>query len=322
MTQLVSTRSFRRWPTPPGTSLSAMLRTGESRCGIYILEFAGGERYVGQSVDVVRRFADHRRRWDDIEAVQFLPVPAPMLDEVERQTVHKHVEQGVHLRNIQLLNTSWSPSTLDAEIDLPMQESWVTGAAPDPSEDPRTAIARRRLAMRPRYQRLLTHPQADMILADLTAYVRDAIIWPSHTVEARWTVSVFPSTGRSRDQQRVICVNCGLVETFVVLEDRTTQECFWFMNLDPAAIRSRDLPRELRPCYETTEGYRSAGKIGRLVLDTAGDIAELMEEVPALKKGARSLALGLMRKQPAMFARSHCDDLADDILVALAARAQ
>jgi hypothetical protein len=40
-----------------------------------VLTFAGGECYVGQSLDVVGRFAEHRRRWQDIIAVDFYRVP-------------------------------------------------------------------------------------------------------------------------------------------------------------------------------------------------------------------------------------------------------
>ena len=45
-----------------------------SRCGIYVLHMVDGQYYVGQSVDVVKRLGQHRRRFEAIERISFKPV--------------------------------------------------------------------------------------------------------------------------------------------------------------------------------------------------------------------------------------------------------
>src|SRR5258708_13619831 len=62
----------------------ASLFTKEKRCGIYVLHFANGEYYVGQSIDVVRRHSDHRRKHTDIRQIIFNPVPPNSLDAEEK----------------------------------------------------------------------------------------------------------------------------------------------------------------------------------------------------------------------------------------------
>lgn len=95
----MSRDTFERWSTPPGTSLGVCFKPGEPRCGIYIVEFRDGDRYVGQAIDVIRRFSDHRRRWEGIIGIQFRAVPREGLNDAERQMV-RLVEATHCVRNI------------------------------------------------------------------------------------------------------------------------------------------------------------------------------------------------------------------------------
>ncbi|MCI7672201.1 MAG: GIY-YIG nuclease family protein [Schaalia hyovaginalis] len=308
---------FARWATLPGSSLAAHFPPGASRCGIYILEFANGERYVGQTVDVVRRFRDHARRFGDVEAIQFLPHPREFLNEAERSTIRSQVDAGHRLRNIDLVIASRASSPLDAEVDRPLQESWLEDGIVDAIPDDRTLRAQRRLRLRPRYDELRSHPHYEEVFADLVTYVKSSIVWPSVTAERFWTVTPLPLTGKDRHWRRLFTVNCGKVETFVTYEERDTQEVYWFMNVDHQNLSPRDFPRELRAAYHCTDSYRSIGRCGQVNGGVAGSLTHWFAEVPGLSHASRSLALSLMRKNPTLFAKSHSDDLTDDLLIAL-----
>lgn len=310
-------KSFARWPTPELTSLASHFRPGDSRCGVYILEFTNGQRYVGQSVDVVRRFAAHKRRWPDIIAMQFLAVDQARLGEVERQAISHELRADHGLRNIDLVNSSWQASPLDAEVDRPLQVSWVTDGIQDHTDDDRTLRARRRISYRSKYQTLAARPDYQMLLDALTAYVGAAIVWPSHTVERYWTVSALPSTNRRRGFRRLITVSCGKVETFVVYELGDDPSPSWFMNVDAGHVARPDMPRGQGLRYCEGQAYASLGTIGRIEGTGLGAIPAMLGLSPHVSKAARTLALGLMRRQPTLFSRFHCDDLADDILVAM-----
>jgi hypothetical protein len=78
------------------------------RCGIYVLTFANGERYVGQSVNVVTRFRTHRRTWNDIEFLDFCPCSRAKLDQLERAVIKDQRAAGYRLRNItHALGVAW-----------------------------------------------------------------------------------------------------------------------------------------------------------------------------------------------------------------------
>lgn len=60
-----------RWEISNGVAPSIYFGLDRKLCGIYTLEFKGGDRYVGQTVDLTSRLAYHRRRWTDIRLFAF-----------------------------------------------------------------------------------------------------------------------------------------------------------------------------------------------------------------------------------------------------------
>lgn len=55
-------RRQRRWDVANDVAPSIYFGLDRKLCGIYTLEFADGQRYVGQTVDLTSRIAAHRGR--------------------------------------------------------------------------------------------------------------------------------------------------------------------------------------------------------------------------------------------------------------------
>lgn len=55
-------------------SVAEMFKLGH-RSGVYVLKFDDLSYYVGISIDVVKRFSQHRMRFDDIAALTFIEHP-------------------------------------------------------------------------------------------------------------------------------------------------------------------------------------------------------------------------------------------------------
>lgn len=309
--------AFARWAISPGTSLSTHFRPGEDRCGIYVLEFADGQRYVGQSHDVVRRFADHARTYPDIVGAQFCAVQSSDLDAAERQLIQNQRDLGYHLRNIVLVSQSWSDSVLDAVVDRTIQISWTAGAPRTHPDDLRMLTARRRRATRKKYAALQEHRGFADVFTDICTYVDRVIAWPSATDGRFWTLTALPSTGRSRQSQRLACLSCGRVETFVVLEDRESGQLWWFLNMEHGVVSRSSLPHDLQDALTFSDNYRTVGTVDQVFGGVAGSLASWLDETTNLETASRQLALNLMRKGPSLFARFHCDDFVDDVLLAL-----
>lgn len=215
------------------------------------------------------------------------------------------------------MTRTYGTSVLNAVVDPEIQETWVDDSFDPHPDELRLMIARRRRAMRGRYERLRSTPGFDEAFADLVAYVRSSIIHPSHTDGRFWTVSALPSTGREKGLRRLFTVNCGNVETFVVFQGSEDESPWWFLNVDPAklATKKSSLPARFKQCV-SNGSYRSTGPV-KHIEGYCGQLEEYLRDFPSLAPAARSLALGLMRSGQSLFAKYHCDDLADDILVAL-----
>src|SRR3954469_22456104 len=102
---------FTRWTTANLESLSPMIPP-DQRCGIYVLEYDDGTRYIGQAIDVVRRYAQHRHARGPIQAVEFAQVPAADLDRMERLMIGYEEKRGP-IRNMTHASAFTGASKLD-----------------------------------------------------------------------------------------------------------------------------------------------------------------------------------------------------------------
>lgn len=218
----------------------------------------------------MRRFADHSRHHPDIVAIQFHAVPVARLDEAERQMIQNQRDAGHHLRNIDVVSRTWGDSVLDAVIDQEeVQASWANGEPQTHPDDLRMLMAKRRRSTATKYRKLKEVPSCEDVFADVCIYLDRVIPWPPTTDGRFWTVSAMPATNRTRDEQRLVTINCGKVEAFVVIEDRSTHEAWRFLNLEHGILKKHDLPPDPRECFSSTDGYRSAGRLAVAVIGTA-----------------------------------------------------
>ncbi len=86
---------FTRFDVADGGSLAILVSDLGSRTGIYWLTFDDGTEYVGQSIEIVKRLASHRRRQPgEMLTVSFAPVPAGELDRAERWFIGEDAARG------------------------------------------------------------------------------------------------------------------------------------------------------------------------------------------------------------------------------------
>src|SRR5215208_2714028 len=118
-------------------SIADLLPKSRNRCGVYLLEFADGLFYIGQALDVVRRFSQHRKLHDDIVRWSFRPVKRRNLDSVELELIHRAPSLGLKLTN------KVGPSDIVGETDLDEllapdeQELWRANPAKTSAQDVR-----------------------------------------------------------------------------------------------------------------------------------------------------------------------------------------
>lgn len=305
-----------------GTRRSAFAPT-PSRTGVYALLLPEERIYVGQAVEVVRRFAQHRRALGPIEAISFVPLTAPELDARERSWIRAVEDAGLRLANVMHVSDVQGERDLDVLVARELQERW--------SLDPLRVNAEERVQVPPlelppaqrdrfeaRFRKLQRHPLGRAAVHLLGTYLGSAVPFPRTTAYSFWSVSCLPSTGGAA-WPRLVCVNAGVMELFVVGAAKGAPSTWGYVNvardvLEAAPGGERALRRRHRRVEIEASDYRDAGAHqARLLFSAEDDAAHLLFD-PQVHRAAGALALRVMRRRATIYGKYHCKPLADRAL--------
>lgn len=301
--------TFAQYRVPTEVSLSAVLPASSSRCGIYVLHFDDGHFYVGQALDVLTRFAAHRRRWGQrVVAVDFAAASPAHLDSLERRTIQRLERDGFGLYNSALVGLPMGESPLDLVVDRVEQERWLdasAAAAYDLAE--RLELARTRTRSGPKFRKLASRGDYQGIRFALFLYLLEVVPWPHETERRFWSMTSLPSTKRTREHHRLSAISINNVETLVVNEVLDEEGWFLggFLNVAPGVASPHGWPMRRHT-------YRTVGEVDTIAFGGWEGLLDLLEK-PDVIDAARQTALGLMRKGSGMMAKYHDENLADDV---------
>lgn len=299
-------------------SIAHLLPRASGRCGIYELTFADGQHYVGQAVDVVTRFCDHRRTWSDIVELAFDRVDSSQLDKVERERIRQRETAGVQLRNVVHTAGRLGATELDLLMPAEEQRSWLADHQPTEvrlGQRPDNPVPSHR--SRHQFHRLRADPRFTDELARLVGtYLRVTMPAPERTELSYWTLSALPATNATT-YPRLLTVSVHALETLFVCHDRHAPERLQIrLNVDEAVARDQFRTRlGLALMDVDSAGYRvRPGVLG--LQFTSARSAHRALTCPGIIRAARKLNLDLMRKGPALNWKTHCPDLAERVLSA------
>jgi hypothetical protein len=299
-----------RWEMARGESLSTRLPGGEPVSGIYMLHFRNGERYVGQATNVVRRYAQHCRTYDDIAEVSFRAVSEPDLDEAEKATIAA-VERRHQLRNKLLTGRPGGPTVLDLVVPPAQRLAWAQGKGTEPADTPRHVDLG---ATPPRgYQVLRARPDYPQLLDAVRAFLRVTICWPRTTEQRFWTITALPNTVPGKGWHRLVTLTANNLE-ILVLGEHQTEGVGGFINI--AHLEPRPWTRHrLDRIAPQRERRRSpvGGDIDTIDFDGYSHLHRLVRYSP-IARAAACLTTALMLKGSSMNSRHHCVHLVGDVL--------
>ena len=295
-------------------SIAHALRNQDIVSGIYRLVFTNGEMYVGQSVNVIRRFASHRRRWADIVAIEFWPLTADALDQAERELISA-TEQLATVRNIR-------------DTALPRgHEDWeFRSSEGDSSLLPWDRARRPRITERLqskdelRFAELSRHPRYAEIRELAGWYLEKLIPDPKSTQRYLWVISCLPSTSKRSGYRRLLVISCGNLETLIIDEHTVDGQVFVEARIntdiledDPELVESNP---ELLDVYDykyritTARGWTfNIDYLCRIIMGE-----ESLPEFEAMLDRAYHLNVRMMRAGGTMYSRFHNRPLAADVL--------
>lgn len=328
---MASPLDFKRLELDSNTPIGPIFPANE-RCGIYVIEFDDGTKYVGQTIDIVKRFRNHthgskhHESWGDVVALSFAPAPPLELDILEKQMIQHQLDAGVLLRNRSGVLASEGPSPFDSVVTVTEQKHWVLGDW-EPSPSDRAAFVRSAEASGPTKLKKNAPPEvAQAVIKDIAFALENIIPVAPETEKTYWTLSDYPSTAGGR----YATLNTGILEFLVfprnsILDyipdlESEFRDSFalgtGFFNLLPSENVDWDAEPDAiwisnSPChlvmlheYEVTSTEAFYYPIGQLE-ETFNSLA------PEVISDARKFAVTLMRNRPSnLFRRWHSSELA------------
>lgn len=322
--------SDRRGQTPPRvvdhlfvaglTSIASLLPVSNGRCGIYVLSFADGEYYVGQAVNVVSRYRDHRKTHPDLTELRFWRVPECDLDAAEQAEIRRLQLAGLPLRNVTNALGRLGAGRFDSVVGPAEQDAWLASAPSDQlSDGARPDSADQRRLHSRRFARLNADPRFQHLVRPLRRYVAWTMPFPRRTELAFWSLTAVPGTSASW-APRMLTLSAHSVETlFVCAPAADLTQTIIRVNVDEETVLKRwGTAARLRsrfPWLSVEDGHYYQSRPGTLGFEVyrPRDLERLLN-VPRVNAAARRLNLDLMRKGPTIHWKHHCPDLADVVL--------
>lgn len=300
---------FKRWELEPAMSISALINN--QRRGIYVLEFEDGSRYVGQSVNVVNRFATHvhgsthHKGWTDVVAIQFREMPVGDLNEAEYQEIVRQKSLGFELRNKVFNLGHKQPSKFDDVVTVEEQHHWALGHG-----NYELANLDQRLSETPSAPSKLKSQVPSLVsdaiylaVLDDLAYCLSNIVPDAVKLESTyWTISDSPSTSGGR----FATLNVGALELAyfprILVDDPEglTEEQFQVVMFNlPADVLKADWEAAI---LREDDYWILFERIPYALINTVravmpiGCLREFFDSEPELLADARQFAINLMRQ--------------------------
>jgi hypothetical protein len=299
---------------PTEGSITAAFRAKSRRCGIYVLHFANGEYYVGQTVDITKRFLQHRKRHDDIARVSFRPVGRRSLDFHEAQLIRLMEMKRMRLRNISMTSIlATEPGAFDEVMGAERQQRWLSDPAWVDLGGERVSTVGSDGLYRDRYKSFKALPYAADVLAVVRAYVHNALPAARSGEASYWQASVLPP-----NYTVLVRINVNWQEVFFANDDDQGLLFYFVLSKRELQRAFGDNLARFTASYPGAEwedvAYRAGGsdQVSAWLWDapTALRFVTDPDVIPAL----RHYNLRLIKKGKCPWARSHNFDLVTDIL--------
>ncbi len=318
--QLLTDRNFAKHVSVAGyPSVAHMFCNKRRRCGIYVLHFSNGEYYVGKTVDIVKRYSQHRKKHIDIERVSFRPLAQKYLDAEETATIRLLRQSDLPLRNINIVDFSYAHTDFETIMSQADQLRWRDDFAYVDNTGERPSDPRQRSLYASRYTTLSARRLSEEVIRVTGEYVRRAI--PAFR---RSEMSFWNCTARASGPIYVR-INVGWQTVFdagvsngtswyrfYLTEDRAVTALGWSF-LGAAVNSVVRLPGRSVPMLGFTD--LRAGGDNQVIVTASGSKSGLKYlENPKFALQLRAFNLGLVQKSPCMWSRNHCLDLADRLL--------
>ena len=285
-------------------TIADLFSSSMRRTGIYLLHFPDDDYYVGQAVDVVKRFAQHIRAKGPISGFSFFPARRNALDRLEKNYIAA-LEHKCSLKNISLVTMPDVETDFDAVMDRQAQLDWLDDAEAVPQHlsycRNRPSFDRLRRKYADRFAELAAAPYfEDHFLPVMRKYVQKCIPEPFLSEMSFWNCSCLPPYDRNtRIYSRINLRSC---EVFTFAYSCREREicCSFHISRSPFPDLTASAFRKFMKLFPSLERsdhfYPSAGSDQwNLCFGRFEDVMKALDH-PLFLKAVKTFNLGQMRK--------------------------
>ena len=284
------------------------------RCGIYILKFSNNEYYVGQSIDIAKRFIQHSKIHQDIEAISFIFVPKDELNLKEQKIIADFDTKKIYIRNIALASIPKGVSDLDMLWNIENQDKWLENFNQLPSIKDRIIDENQRRKYSLKFLLLKKESNYVELKRCLNSYFKFCI----------------PETFLTEfKESKVFCrINMFLQEVLTIGFDKINNTMFYSFHVSKSVLERNNFlegyedgiyeftfEKEKPVSLYLTNHYYKTGGADQICIDvyTQEEAVRLICD-PYFQSAIKDFNLRLMKKGIGFNKSSHCFDLVSDII--------
>lgn len=301
-------------------SVSDLFLKSKSRCGIYLLNFSDDTFYIGQAIDTVRRFSQHRKNYSNIIKLWFQPIRKDKLDETEQRLIQEAELSGILLTNKTFVSNVIGDTDLDLIISYTEQTEWLEknkSISNDGFDLYSNIELKYKIKYRQNFEKFQQLDNYVELKELLNIYISKCLPANKKTEMSFWSLSCMPSTN-SGTWPRFFCMNVNAMEVFVLGCEKKTKIPFLFLVISNRFNQSQDMIDRLCKKYKSLEieesDYRAAGADQiRLHFTDLQEFKNLLLTENEIITSIKEMNLRLMRKGGTIYSPFHCFDLANDI---------
>ncbi|MFT4155570.1 GIY-YIG nuclease family protein [Parafilimonas sp.] len=302
-------------------SISDLFPKSKKRCGIYLLNFSDNTFYIGQAIDAVKRFSQHRKNYDNIVRYWFIEVRKEDLNEVEERLIKNAEAEGLLIINKTFVSSIIGDTDLDLIISPTEQNNWLENdieVSNDGYDLYATVETKHKIKYRQNFDKLKLVENYQQLKRILNLYIKKCLPAFKKTELSFWALSCMPSTNIGT-YPRCFCMNVNAMEVFVLGYERKTKKPFTFIILTSLFLDNNEELDRLFNNYKTLGAeqskYRAAGADQiRFHFSDLDELETMLLTEPKIINSIKELNLRLMRKGGTIYSPFHCFDLAKDVL--------
>lgn len=295
-------------------TIADLIKPGK-RCGIYLLKFDKDEYYIGQAIDVVRRFHQHKQKHDDIIGLSFQQTAKEELNSLEAELIGKSERKNILLRNISLTSVPPSESDLDLVVAKEQQKLWIEGHDIPDSKN-RTDDENQRRKYAKKFAALQRSSSFFKVIPFLKKYIEKTIICPNKTERSFWALSCLPFS--ANNLKILLRLNIYKQEVLTVGEDeRSIYYSFHLTDSTFNCLSENDVKQRYFNEFPTfsinNHFYKSGGADQINIMLQDGNEAISILDDPYFVLAIKTLNYRLMKKGATYFNRYHGFQIIDSL---------